>query len=93
MTKLNIKQKTINFESGKETIISVNGCNIVYVSFCNKPQDGCLRNYKGFHVSSFAGDDNNRCVGKRYANFSEARSAGREFAKKLWPQHAAKHGL
>ncbi len=84
--KLKIKQRTHDFDGEKETIFTVNGCNIIYCVFKNDLKDF------GFKVISFAGDD----IGKVVAsgkNWADVRSKARKLAPTLWKQHAEKHGL
>ncbi|QZI87571.1 hypothetical protein MYOV011v1_p0304 [Vibrio phage 6E35.1a] len=86
MTKLTIKQRTHDFDGEKETIFTVNGCNIIYCVFTS---DG--RNW-GYQVRSFAGADNNKIVATG-RNWSDVRSKARKLAPEIYSQHAAHHGL
>lgn len=85
-TKLNIKQRTHNFDGEKETIFTVNGCNIIYCVF---QSDG--RNW-GYKVISFAGDDNAKVV-YTGSSWADIRRKARKLAPELYAKHAAKHGL
>lgn len=81
---MKISQTTINFDSGKETIISVNNCSVVYAVYDKK--------LNKFAVKSFIADDNAKLVSTGNS-WSDVRTKARAYAKANFHRHAVKFGL
>lgn len=83
---MKITQQTINYGSGKETVICVNGCAIAYAVY---HREGCPSQF-GFVVKSFAADDNSKIVA-RGKDWTDVRRKARQYAKDNYQRHVDFH--
>lgn len=85
---MNVTQQTIQYKTGKETMISVNGCVLVYAVYDAKY--AINNNCSGFVVKSFIAEDIAKIVAVG-SGWKDVRRKARQYAKDNYHRHIEYH--